>query len=86
MGEQSSRIIQGSDGAWYYSKRGERPEGPYNSHRSAEQALERYIRGCQVRAEYGPLTLRWPRGWNPLRLLRKERAQRAAQRAAQSAG
>ena len=69
MSDQPSRVIQQSDGSWYYTKRGERPEGPYTNRRSAEQALERYIHGCQVREAHGPLTINWPRQLEPIALL-----------------
>lgn len=75
MNDQPSRINQQDDGSWYYSKRGGRLEGPYNSRRSAEHALERYIHGCRVRDEHGPLTVSWPRNWNPLRFRRREQSQ-----------
>lgn len=77
MNKKPSRIFE-KDDAWYYLKRGDRPQGPYPSRRSAEQALHRHIRGCQVRNTHGPTVLAWPRAWNPLRLLRKNRAYKEA--------
>ncbi|MFK7915956.1 MAG: DUF6316 family protein [Pseudomonadales bacterium] len=72
-----SRIFQKQDDGWYYAKRGDQPQGPYPTRLSAEQALHRHIRGCQVRREHGP-NLFWPRTWNPLRWLRRDHSRAAA--------
>ena len=68
-----SRIFQKQDAGWYYAKRGDKPQGPYPTRLSAEQALRRHVRGCQVRRQHAP-SMQWPRVWSPLRLLRRDHA------------
>lgn len=74
MSTHYSRVFKKQDAQWYYTKRGDLPQGPYVTRLSAEQALHRHIRGCQVRREHGPSLILWPRAWNPMRLFRKDHA------------
>lgn len=71
MSKRNNRVFEKQEGGWYFTKRGDRPQGPYPNQASAEQALNRFVRGCLSREQQGRAATIWPRVWNPLRLFRK---------------